>query len=76
MLSVKGPGLAADVEGQAVRGDPSGSPGRPDDAAAGAQFVAQTHPPGVEAEVNFGDVAVRLAGELVTCYLFSFRLSY
>ncbi|GAA2463431.1 hypothetical protein GCM10010405_54940 [Streptomyces macrosporus] len=30
----------------------------------------------MEAEVDFGDVAVRLAGELVTCYLFSFRLSY
>ncbi|MFI0773071.1 IS21 family transposase [Streptomyces sp. NPDC021218] len=39
-------------------------------------FVPQTHPPGIEAEVDFGDVAVRLAGELVTCYLFSFRLSY
>ncbi|MFB8106771.1 IS21 family transposase [Streptomyces sp. NPDC056007] len=39
-------------------------------------FVPQTHPPGMEAEVDFGDVAVRLAGELVTCYLFSFRLSY
>ncbi|WP_425597516.1 IS21 family transposase [Streptomyces tendae] len=39
-------------------------------------FIPQTHPPGMEAEVDFGDVAVRLAGELVTCYLFSFRLSY
>ncbi|MFD8260151.1 IS21 family transposase [Streptomyces griseoluteus] len=39
-------------------------------------FVPQTHPPGMEAEVDFGDVSVRLAGELVTCYLFSFRLSY
>ncbi|WP_369394802.1 protein kinase [Streptomyces sp. CG1] len=39
-------------------------------------FVPQTHPPGMEAEVDFGDVAVGLAGELVTCYLFSFRLSY
>ncbi|MFF4401524.1 hypothetical protein [Streptomyces sp. NPDC001480] len=39
-------------------------------------FVPQTHPPGIEAEVDFGDVSVRLAGELVTCYLFSFRLSY
>jgi hypothetical protein len=28
-------------------------------------FVPQTHPPGMEAEVDFGDVAVRLAGELV-----------
>ncbi|MEU5109849.1 IS21 family transposase [Streptomyces sp. NPDC021354] len=39
-------------------------------------FVPQTHHPGMEAEVDFGDVTVRLAGELVTCYLFSFRLSY
>ncbi|MEU2982040.1 hypothetical protein [Streptomyces hirsutus] len=39
-------------------------------------FVPQTHQPGQEAEVDFGDVTVRLAGELVTCYLFSFRLSY
>ncbi|MDN3259845.1 hypothetical protein QWJ26_08465 [Streptomyces sp. CSDS2] len=39
-------------------------------------FVPQTHPPGTEAEVDFGDEAVRLAGEMVTCYLFSFRLSY
>lgn len=39
-------------------------------------FIPQTHPPGMEAEVDFGDVAVRLAGEMVTCYLFSFRLSY
>ncbi|MER6572681.1 hypothetical protein ABT288_42610 [Streptomyces sp. NPDC001093] len=39
-------------------------------------FVPQTHQPGMEAEFDFGDVSVRLAGELVTCYLFSFRLSY
>ncbi|MDO0929765.1 IS21 family transposase [Streptomyces sp. TG1A-8] len=39
-------------------------------------FVPQTHQPGHEAEVDFGDVTIRLAGELVTCYLFSFRLSY
>ncbi|WP_263579295.1 IS21 family transposase [Streptomyces sp. PSKA30] len=39
-------------------------------------FVPQTHLPGHEAEVDFGDVTVRLAGELVTCNLFSFRLSY
>ncbi|MFF3907823.1 hypothetical protein ACFYZJ_17905 [Streptomyces sp. NPDC001848] len=39
-------------------------------------FVPQTHQPGMEAEVDFGDVSVRLAGELVTCCLFSFRLSY
>lgn len=39
-------------------------------------FVPQTHQPGHEAEVDFDDVTIRLAGELVTCYLFSFRLSY
>lgn len=39
-------------------------------------FVPQTHRPGAEAEVDFGDVTVKLAGELVTCYLFAFRLSY
>ncbi|CAM5635551.1 hypothetical protein SAURM35S_03923 [Streptomyces aurantiogriseus] len=38
--------------------------------------MPQTHMPGDEAEVDFGDVTVRLAGELVTCYLFSLRLSY
>ncbi|MEU2360089.1 hypothetical protein ABZ616_05075 [Streptomyces noursei] len=38
-------------------------------------FVPQNHQPGHEAEVDFGDVTIRLAGELVTCYLFSFRLS-
>ncbi|MFF0967203.1 hypothetical protein ACWDQO_36020 [Streptomyces sp. NPDC003703] len=39
-------------------------------------LVPQTHLPSMEAEVDFGDVAVRLADELVTCYLFAFRLSY
>lgn len=39
-------------------------------------FLPQTHRPGAEAEVDFGDVAVRIRGEQVTCYLFSFRLSF
>ncbi len=39
-------------------------------------FVPQSHRPGAEAEVDFGDVTVRLRGEQVTCALFSFRLSY
>jgi transposase len=39
-------------------------------------FVSQTHLPGMEAEVDFGDVAVELAGEQVVCALFAFRLSY
>ncbi|MEU1194507.1 hypothetical protein [Streptomyces sp. NPDC005859] len=37
-------------------------------------FIPQTQRPGVEAEVDFGDVKVRLAGELVTCHLFAMRL--
>lgn len=39
-------------------------------------FIPQTHLPGCEAEVDFGEVIVRLGGELVTCTLFSLRLSY
>ena len=39
-------------------------------------FVPQTHLPGREAEVDFGEIAVRLRGQLVTCHLFAFRLSY
>lgn len=39
-------------------------------------FIPQTHLPGAEGEVDFGDVAVRLRGELVTCTMFSLRLSY
>ncbi len=39
-------------------------------------FVPHSHQPGHEAEVDFGDVTGRPAGELVTCHLLSFRLSY
>lgn len=39
-------------------------------------FVPQTHLPGREAEVDFGEVAIRLRGDLVTCHLFSLRMSY
>ncbi|MFD2796451.1 IS21 family transposase [Promicromonospora vindobonensis] len=39
-------------------------------------FVPQTHVPGAEAEVDFGDVTIELAGKLVVCSLFSFRLSF
>jgi transposase len=39
-------------------------------------FIPQSHRPGMEAEVDFGEVAVRLAGELVTCHLFCLRMSY
>jgi transposase len=38
--------------------------------------VPQVHAPGAEAEVDFCDVWVRLAGEPVKCHLFTLRLSY
>ena len=39
-------------------------------------FIPQHRPPGLEAEVDFGELWVRLAGVLVKCYLFAFRMSY
>ncbi len=39
-------------------------------------FVPQSHRPGAEAEVDFGEVVVRLAGQPVTCFLFCFRMSF
>jgi transposase len=39
-------------------------------------FIPQHHPPGLEAEVDFGELWVRLAGVVVKCYLFAFRMSY
>jgi transposase len=41
-----------------------------------AAFVPQTHLPGAEAEVDFGEFHVVLAGELTKVYLFSLRLSF
>jgi transposase len=38
--------------------------------------VPQVHEPGAEAEVDFADVWVRLAGEPLKCHLFTLRLSY
>lgn len=38
--------------------------------------VPQQHEPGAEAEVDFADVWVRLAGTPVKCHLFTLRLSY
>jgi transposase len=38
--------------------------------------IDQVHRPGVEAEVDFGDVWINLAGTMTNCYLFVFRLSY
>jgi transposase len=39
-------------------------------------FFPQTHRPGAEAEVDFGEVAINLRGETVTCMLYSLRLSF
>jgi transposase len=39
-------------------------------------FVPQAKEPGREAEVDFGDVTVNLAGELTRCFMFAFRLSH
>ena len=39
-------------------------------------FIPQEHLPGREAEVDFGEVVIRLRGELVTATMFSLRLSY
>ncbi|RSS38127.1 hypothetical protein EF902_31120, partial [Streptomyces sp. WAC05858] len=38
-------------------------------------MVPQAHLPGGEAEVDFADVWVRVAGEAVKCHLFTLRLS-
>jgi transposase len=48
-----------------------------DHARAGglAGFVPQAKEPGAEAEVDFGEVTVCLAGEPTRCYLFAYRLS-
>jgi transposase len=50
------------------------------EARAGHQhllgMVPQLHPPGAEAEVDFCEVWVRLAGVAVKCHLFTLRLSY
>jgi transposase len=40
-----------------------------------AGFVPQAKEPGREAEVDFGDVSVELAGEISRCFMFGFRLS-
>ncbi len=48
-----------------------------DRASAGSLpgFVLQAKDPGAEAEVDFGEVTVCLAGEQARCYMFAFRLS-
>jgi transposase len=42
----------------------------------GKVFIVQHHPPGLEAEADFGEVQVRLAGVMTTCFLFVYRMSY
>jgi transposase len=37
--------------------------------------VPQTHPPGAEAEVDFGEFWTGIAGDLVKCWMFVMRLS-
>jgi len=39
-------------------------------------FVPRHHPPGQHAEVDFGELWVRLAGVMTKCYLFVLRMSY
>jgi transposase len=39
-------------------------------------YVPQTHEPGAEAEVDFADLWVYLADDLIKCFLFTLRLSY
>ncbi|MFI0451215.1 IS21 family transposase [Actinomadura sp. 6N118] len=38
--------------------------------------IPQSHKPGVEAEVDFGDVWINLAGAMTKCFMFVFRMSY
>jgi len=39
-------------------------------------FVPQPHAPGEQAEVDFGDVWLTLAGEKTRCFMFTYRLSF
>jgi transposase len=39
-------------------------------------FIPQAHQPGQDAEVDFGDVCIDLAGVRTLCYMFVFRLSF
>ncbi|MGH3183358.1 MAG: IS21 family transposase, partial [Streptosporangiaceae bacterium] len=41
-----------------------------------AGFVPQAREPGAEAQVDFGDVTVCLAGEMARCFMFAFRFSF
>jgi hypothetical protein len=45
-------------------------------ASPAAGFVIQHNRPGMDAEVDFGEAWVDLAGERTKCYVFAFRLAY
>jgi len=45
-------------------------------AGSAAGFVPQAKEPGAEAEVDFGEVTVDLAGQLTRCWMFAYRLSF
>jgi transposase len=47
-----------------------------DDLIAARAFVPQQHQPGLDAEVDFADLWVRLNGEPTKWFLFTLRLSY
>ena len=53
----------------------AGSRGGRDGAERLAGIVPQVREPGAQAEVDFGDVTVKLGGQLSRCFLFAFRLS-
>jgi transposase len=68
-----------DVSYQVVRGYVAGrKPQIRAEAGKGpvTVFFPQTHRPGAEAEVDFGEVVINLRGTPVTCMLFAFRLSF
>ncbi|MFJ9566062.1 IS21 family transposase [Streptomyces fuscichromogenes] len=44
--------------------------------AAAEGYLIRHNAPGADAEVDFGEVWVDLAGQRVKCYLFAFRLAY
>ncbi|MGW9033178.1 IS21 family transposase, partial [Streptomyces sp. NPDC055722] len=46
------------------------------DGAPADGYLTRHNAPGADAEVDFGDVWVDLAGQRVRCYLFAFRLAY
>ena len=45
-------------------------------AGSVAGFVPQAKEPGAEAEVDFGEVVVDLAGQLTRCWMLAYRLSF